>query len=189
MLVTGELTMDRAMAATGGEKAWLVYSDPPWGQGNLRYWRTYAGDRTVPDWTAFVATLMSVVSAVRAPGGHVFLETGTRWEEEITDAMAAHGMHVTQRWTCMYGSPKRPNVLLHSGAPVDVDPTGMSGVAMTSLVVGAVARRGALAFDPCCGKGMTARAAVRHGMRFSGVELNPKRMAVTEKWLAAHGAA
>lgn len=43
--------------------------------------------------------------------------------------------------------------------------------------------RGAV-FDPCCGKGYTARAAVAAGMKFRGIELNPKRAAVTIGWLS-----
>jgi predicted methyltransferase len=45
--------------------------------------------------------------------------------------------------------------------------------------------RGAV-FDPCCGKGYTARAAVASGMMFRGIELNPKRAAVTVEWLRSH---
>jgi hypothetical protein len=65
----------------------------------------------------------------------------------------------------------------------EFDPTGLSDIKMTKRVLESVAKPGALVFDPCCGKGMTAKAAHFHDMRFAGVELNPKRAAVTRKFL------
>lgn len=183
MIVVAPLSMAAARKALDGERAAIVYSDPPWGAGNLMYWRTHNGETDRPDWREFLSTFCDVVVQSVEPGAHVFVEMGVRWVDELAAEMACRGHAECARWTCLYGSPKRPNMVWYSGPGADCDPTGMSGVAMTHHVLSAVAVPGALVFDPCCGKGMTARVALRLGMRFAGVELNPTRAAVARQWV------
>lgn len=184
-VVVGDLTLERTLESTGGEKPYIVYSDPPWGEGNLRYWRTHNGQPDVrPIWGDFLTLFCHVVAHSVQKGGHVFVEMGVRWVDQLAEAMANVGLPESQRWTCVYGSQKLPNVLWHSGPEAPCDPSGMGGVSMTKHVLASVAKPNALVLDPCCGKGMTARCAIRLGMRFAGVELNPKRAAVTSAWIA-----
>lgn len=188
-VVVGELSVPLARSALGGERASIIYSDPPWGEGNLKYWRTHNGQCGHPvSWTSFLDTLATVVSESLAPVGHLFLEMGVRWVDELSRVMATAGFSESRRWSVLYGPAKKPlpNVLWYSGPGVTCDPTGMRGEPMTRHVIDSVAERGALVFDPCCGMGMTARCAVRAGMRFVGCELNPKRAAITEEWLSRH---
>jgi len=72
-LVVGELTIERARDALGGEPADIVYSDPPWGPGNLMYWRTHNGEMDRPNWDEFLDLFCRVVSTSVRDGGHVFL--------------------------------------------------------------------------------------------------------------------
>jgi hypothetical protein len=190
-VVVGELTLDRAkLALSGHEAADIVYSDPPWGPGNLRYWRTHNEEAT-PDWegerrwNTFLATFCDVVKACVRPGGHVFVEMGTRWVDQLASEMGKREFAEAGRWTCYYGTPKLPNVLWYSG-PGKVSLTADSGVAMTMSAISCVAKPGLVVMDPCCGKGMTARCATRLGMHFVGVELNPKRAAKTIDWCKRH---
>lgn len=183
MLVVGELTQDRAAQALEGQKARIVYSDPPWGPGNLMYWRTHNKESKRPNWNEFLAMFCNVVASAVEPNAHVMVEMGLRWVDELSEAMAARGIIETRRWDCLYGNPKLPNVLWYSGSGCSTDPSGLSGVAMTNTALQGIVEPGALVFDPCCGKGMTARCATRLGMRFAGVELNPNRAKVTQKWL------
>lgn len=183
MLVVGELTQGRALEALSGEQADIVYSDPPWGPGNLMYWRTHNKETTRPSWDGFLSTFCDVVASAVKPGGHVFVEMGVRWVDELAAAMAIRDIKESARWNCLYGNPKLPNVLWYAGPGCGTDPSGLSGVKMTHTALSGVADPGALVFDPCCGKGMTARCAVRLGMRFAGVELNPRRAEVTQRWL------
>lgn len=185
-LVVGALTPARARKALGGELAHIVYSDPPWGPGNLMYWRTQNGETKRPSWDRFLELFCRVVRSSLRDGGHVFVEMGLRWVDQLAEQMAAVGLPERRRWTCYYGSPQRPNVLWYSGPGTITNPSGMSGVAMTRRALEGAARPGALVFDPCCGKGMTARCAIRLGMRFAGVELNRQRAAVTQGFLDRH---
>jgi predicted RNA methylase len=184
-VLVGELTPKAASIALAGGHADIVYSDPPWGPGNLRYWRTHNGE---PDhevnWNNFLRTFCKVVANSIKPDSHVFVEMGIRWVDQLAEFMAEHNIQELERWTCVYSAQKLPNILWHAGPEkLPVDPTGLGAVKMTNMVLASIAKPGALVFDPCCGKGMTARCAVRNGMRFAGVELNPKRAGVTQQWL------
>jgi hypothetical protein len=168
----------------GGELADIVYSDPPWGQGNLTYWRTHNGEPSTTDWRGFLERFCSTVVRHARPGAPLFVEMGLRWVDELAAVMASHGRTETARWTCVYGRPARPNILWYSGPPVDLDVSGLGGPPMTTKALSSVARPDAIVLDPCCGKGMTARVALQLGMRFRGNELNHKRLTVTEQWCA-----
>ena len=188
-VIVGELSVELATLAIGGERADIIYSDPPWGEGNLKYWRTHNGQCGHPvEWRGFLFTVRDVAVATLRPGGHLFIEMGLRWVDELAVVMGAAGFSECNRWRMYYGSRKKmfPNVLWYSGPGAPCDPTDMFGEPATRHVIDSVAVPGALVFDPCCGKGMTARCAVRAGMRFAGVELNPKRAQVTIDWLEKH---
>ena len=182
------------------ERAAIVYSDPPWGEGNLRYWRTQAKDSSRPLWSEFVAEWTASVSDALIPGGALFVEMGLRWADAFSDALASVGRPVSARWKTLYGPSSKllPVALLYSGPSLrDVfDPSPLRGPTLPRECVREAAHamrldalpsefRGAV-FDPCCGKGYTARAAVAAGMKFRGIELDPKRAAVTIGWLRSH---
>lgn len=183
-----------------GELADIVYSDPPWGEGNLRYWRTQASDPTRPVWSEFVTTWTSTVSAALRPSGPLFVEMGLRWEADFARALEAVGRPIRYRWETQYkaGNKLLPVALLYSGPELrgDFNPVPLRGAALPRACVHEAARAAGLlglppvfrgtVFDPCCGKGYTARAAVAADMKFRGIELNPKRAAVTIDWLSRH---
>jgi len=183
-----------------GARAAIVYSDPPWGEGNLRYWRTHAKDTSRPSWAEFVAEWTSAVSAALIPEGALFVEMGLRWADDFAESLATNGRPVVARWVTQYkaGSKLLPVALLYSGPTLraEFDPTPLRGPTLPRECVREAASamrldalpsefRGAV-FDPCCGKGYTARAAVASGMMFRGIELDPRRAAVTVDWLRSH---
>jgi hypothetical protein len=83
-----------------------------------------------------------------------------------------------REWVVLYGSPKRENVLMHFGKrPIDVDPTNLSGKALTRAVFSALKLpHGSLVMDPCMGLGTTSRMAHEFGCDCVGTELNPARL-------------
>lgn len=183
MVVVGELTLERAREALHGELADVVYSDPPWGPGMLRYFRTINGERRRPDWCEFLGLFCEVVAASRKAAGHVLIEMGPRWVDDLCASMLTVGILQSARFDCFYGSKRLPVTLWYSGPGIHSHPEGLHGSEMTLTALRGVCSRGSLVFDPCCGKGMTARCASRLGMRFAGVELNPKRAEVCKRWL------
>jgi hypothetical protein len=184
MLVVGELTLERAEVAREGARAQIIYTDPPWGEGLLRYWRTHNGELgSKVVWRDFLETLAQVVHASIATDGHIFIEMGLAWADELSAVMADAGHQEVARWHGLYGSPKRPHAIWYSGPGVDADLSDLGGVRLVRTALASCGLSDGLVFDPCCGKGTTARAALGMGLRFAGVELNPRRAAVTAKIL------
>lgn len=187
-VVVGDVMHGAVVRCMDGARADVVYSDPPWGEGNLRYWRTHARDTSRPRWDLFVGAWTASLAAVRAPGAPVFVEMGLRWADDFAAALERIDAPVTRRWVVQYRSGSRllPNALLYAGPPLraDFDPSALDAQALPRACVAEVAVPGGIVLDPCCGKGFTARAAVAAGMRFRGVELNPARAEVTIRWLS-----
>ena len=168
----------------GTERADVVYSAPPWGPGNLAYWRTVNKDSHRPSWPLFLERFCAEVA--RYSTGPVFVEMGLRWETELVAAMERAGLPFVQRWECLYGNPKRPNALcLFRSAPLDPHgATGKGGPDLVRWALGAVGvGPGQIVLDPCTGLGTTARVAVERGAVFRGAELNPERAARAMQWL------
>jgi hypothetical protein len=175
-----------------GERVSVLYSDPPWGDGNLAYWATMnkkmTGEVVKP---IRYSTLMERIRGLiaRYVSGHVFIETGVRWEQETIDALAGAVYNVrSYRTVYKSGSNMLPNVILVGTTSPSIprspiDPSGMSGVALPTACVRSVAVPGGILLDPCCGMGYSARAAVAAGMVFRGNELNAKRLAKTVRFL------
>ena len=180
-------------------KIYLVYSDPPWNPGNEKYWRTHAGIKQPRSHTYvdFVHNFLNIVEKVSP--SHLFVEQSVHGKKDYKWYVEQVQKHCLPKfdkaWTCYYGAPvsisdkhetqcRRPNKLLHFGENVLLlNPTGMRGSEMTRHVFSHVGKKGSGVLDPCVGKGMTARMAHETGMTCYGIEINPKRLAVTIKWL------
>lgn len=187
-LLHGDITTGIVSALMGTERADIVYSDPPWGPGNQRYWHTHNGSVPRTDWITFLAAFCAACAAHRKPDAPVFVEMGLRWVEELDAAMARVGLPRMRRWGISYGCPARPNALLLYGfddVAIDLGPN-THGEPITRTVLAAVVKPGSVVLDPCCGRGMTARNAHHRGGYFRGCELNSKRLEVTASWLRKH---
>ena len=179
VVAVGELTHDMARQVLHGKKADIVYSDPPWGPGNLKYWRTMNNESVEVNWEDFLYLFCSIVSSNTKPSSEIFVEMGCRWVDQLAEQMSLVGIQETHRIDCTYrgGAKRYPNILWHAGSEIDLEHRN-GGVTMTKEVLMSVAIPGGLVFDPCCGKGMTAKCALRLDMDFVGIELNPQRAAV-----------
>ena len=168
----------------------LVYTDPPWGQGNAAYWRTVAARAGVPAAPASYDRLLQAIGAGAAASGApaVWVEIGVRWATEAAATLAPYLPPLAAVWTVTYGRPPRPNVLLgFSARPIAGDASGLHGEAVTAWVFARQSVPGGIVLDPCVGRGMTARFAHRSGMACWGCELHPGRLAVTLDWLGRRG--
>lgn len=185
-IMVGDVTRFDVPRLMSGDLADVVYSDPPWGAGNLKYWRTHNKTPQAVDWQAFLTAFCQQVSVHMTPTAHVFVEMGRQWVDDLAREMAHVGIRETARWTVLYGKPARPNVLWYSGRPLVGTPEGLHGEPVTEWALSQVVGEGTLVLDPCCGKGMTSRYTHRLGGVFRGLELNPHRLGYTEQWLRKH---
>ena len=190
-LLCGDVTAGAVKRLMGRERADVVYSDPPWGPGNLQYWATMHDRGSMPAhaWPVFLSALCCAIAAHRKPDAPVFVEMGLRWVEALDAAMARRGLARCQRWTITYGPRGKPlpQALSLYGRNVTVDlPSPPHGEAVTRAALRAAVLPGSVVLDPCTGLGMTARGTALLGGHFRGAELNPARLARTAAWLTRH---
>lgn len=175
-----------------GRKADILYSDPPWGDGNTKYWNTMNKKMTgqeAPVLT-FAQLIDRVISLATAHvHGLVVIETGLRWGKEVEDKMAAAGITHISAKTISYRSGSRilPNLMIFGSTDgkkrVYSPPTKTMGVALVKDCISKFKTEGGVVFDPCCGMGYSAKAALANGMSFRGNELNAKRLQKTIDFL------
>ena len=80
----------------GNEKADIFYSDPPWGEGNLKYWQTMnvkmnpdAVKKQV-DLDLFLNKIFETAAIYSK--GIIFIEYGERWAEMVKHKSSIYGL-------------------------------------------------------------------------------------------------
>lgn len=177
-----------------GDLADFIYSDPPWGQGNLRYWQTMnhkmtGANKVDIDYTEFLHKYFEIVS--KYARDKIILEYGCQWREDIIDWAKQYGFihHATR--VCYYkaGAKDLPcdlHFLSKSGAvsmteiPSEDDIKDLRDLNLLQLLWESYAPKEVnIVLDPMCGMGFSAEMAMRWGAAFRGNELNEKRLQKT----------
>jgi len=178
-----------------GDKVDIFYSDPPWGDGNLKYWQTINSKMNgVPYKTInFDEFLNAVFSCmVKYCVGISFIEYGIRWENKIRELATQFNLSHNGIIDIKYrgGSkflPLHLHILSKDELTLPVGYAdlvqGTTGMGTLRAAVTPFAKAGFKILDPCCGKGYTAQIALETGMVFRGNEINEKRLAETIKRL------
>lgn len=169
--------------------AW-VYSDPPWGPGNAKFWRTANDQGDFP--VDYDALLEAFARVAHSASVGAFVEMGLRWQVELQRAMQPWTPHRT--WTTVYGKPPRPNLVqfyphpdLAGAVAAAEDPSGMTGEAVTRTLLTGRVQVGDVLIDPCMGLGMTLRVGHELGALVRGNELHPARLSRCLDWAARQG--
>lgn len=179
----------------GADKADIVYSDPPWGMGNLKFWATMnrkMTGATTPQAPTLEAFLEQVFAQAKRYCRGIFLvEYGVRWEQQIIDQGGKHGFLWQGRATPVYASQNLPlHLHLFSTHAMQVpagyfkalDGTkGFKTVMQRSMTIPLGLAKCSVA---SCGLGYSAKMALAHKMSFRGNELNAKRLAKTVERLS-----
>lgn len=179
-LQQGDVTLGAIDRLMGDTRADLVYSDPPWGQGNLQYWRTYNGEAVRPDWVTFRDCYVEAVATYCL--GPAFIEMGIRWSDEFAAAFVARGWSEAWRVTVGYGPKRTPKHVLAlvppgvRGPEPFVVPPGNEWVVNRAMAA-KYAVPGGILLEPCLGVGRSAQCFANRGMTIYGNELNPTRLA------------
>jgi len=180
-----------------GDRAFLLYSDPPWGQGNLNYWQTMnvkmnkAQRRDIP-LGAFLDRIFEIIHEYVE--GYAVIEYGVRWQEHIMERakrffLRHHGLVLAQYRGGKQFYPLHIHVL-GKGRGEGLPPgyferiQGTHGMTTVMAAVRPLSVEGAILLDPACGLGNSAKAAMQTGMMFRGNELNQKRLERTVKILS-----
>ena len=163
------------------ERPKLMVTDPPWNSGNARTFRGKAGlDRPV-DFPNLMSCVLELGVLCK---GEVWIEMGVQYLFKLTEQVRALHGHVLQTFETTYYK-KRPNRLMRCvfhgewcALPL-FDPTGMDDADFTAPIIAHYSQPGDVVCDPCTGQGQMAVDAIKQGRRFIGLELNPRRLAVT----------
>ena len=176
-----------------GQQADFIYSDPPWGQGNITYWQTMNvkmnnADRSAKDYNEFINTYFSIIS--KYAKDKVVLEYGIKWEEDIKKMSMNYGFKHNGSVICYYksGSKLLPCHIhfLSKVSTIQLSPefiqrcTELEDLKLVKYVFDYLnAPQSGICLDPMCGMGFTAQASKDRGMTFYGNELNRKRLEKT----------
>lgn len=186
--------MDGIDDLMAGEKAHFIYSDPPWGQGNLRYWQTMnnkmtGADKRDVEYAEFLLHFFKTIQKYSAD--KVVLEYGCQWNADIVEMAIQHGFKHNGSTVCYYksGANLRPCDLHFLSKTSDIHLTdefkkGCTQKEDLNLVQYIfnyldIPENG-ICLDPMCGMGFTAQSAINRGMTFYGNELNLKRLNKTK---------
>jgi hypothetical protein len=165
----------------------VTYSDPPWDKGNARAFRTKAGlGRDVN----FDNLLTKVIEAVKDTRSVVWLEMGVKETPKLWQVVNLHNGEILGEWNVTYYSI-HPSRLIATSFTGDTFPLPDFGAMDDGETPFAALRSAAshfqrdfTVFDPCIGRGIVAEAALAVEARVLGMELNPRRLAVTVEKLA-----
>lgn len=159
----------------------LVYSDPPWNQGNVNSFRTKAGlDRAQHRWEELYQRIAEIGHVRGLPvwveGSRVENRFGARVPELIRGGQTSGYAPITYYRKnpagLYFSGPAHPALgrLLSELAGKDDEQT-------PALVLRAYGSSGCVV-DPCAGRGLTSREAQKAGWRSITNELNPVRVSV-----------
>jgi len=178
-----------------GIKAKIFYSDPPWGDGNIKYWDTMNkkmnGIFTSTgnfDIDVFLDHVLDY--AVNFTDGWVVIEYGNRWVDKVKEKAKNAGLHYCDSVETLYGSKKKPYTMqvmfFRTDKPLKIDLSTIHHTinnqtvqAVFDLLFSGHLMEGEYAIDTSCGLGLTAKAALSHNMNFIGNELNATRIQKT----------
>lgn len=176
-----------------GEKADFIYSDPPWGQGNLRYWQTINKRHTGkgPSEISYIEFLPHFFNTVGKFCKDVCcIEYGQRWREDLIVESSKVGFKSHGVFASLYQASKLLPLDIHvfskSGSVHIPDNFAdklleCRGQQVVKYVFETLLPDGAkVVLDPMCGMGYTAQAACDNGLTFYGNELNEKRLEKTK---------
>ena len=167
-----------------GSKAHILYTDPPWGDGNMKYWCTLNKRHTGQEIEAMsYKTLIKIIKDMikNHVDGYVFLETGNQWlDETLEDINSLRYKSGSKLLTnpVIVGTTN-PNLVLPNLDALE----GAIDEHSLKIAIPLLAKEGAILLDPTCGMGNSARSAIQNKMRFVGNEFNSKRLEKTIKSL------
>ena len=174
------------------KQADFIYSDPPWGQGNLRYWQTMnfkmnEVPRQDVEYSNFIKYFFNLI--YKYSKDKCVIEYGCQWNDDIVAMATEVGFKHNGSTVCYYnaGAMDRPcdlhflsktsNIVLTDEFKEDCK--RLQDLKLVEYIFDYLAIKEGLVLDPMCGMGFTAQATVNRNMTFYGNELNKKRLQKT----------
>lgn len=177
----------------GSDKADLIYTDPPWGEGTMKWWQKLnekdTGKAPVDiTYDSYMNDMFKILAEYGA--GNICIEYGVKWADDLIKRAESYGLVYGTTIELVYrsGSKMAPcHLHLFGNGKAPVYPSALLqdahhqyGYKLLQQVFRHLAVPGGIVLDPTCGLGYTAKAAVEFGMKFRGNEMNAKRLEKTK---------
>lgn len=188
-LLNGDITKGSIDHLMANEQFDILYSDPPWGLGNLRFWNTMNAkmnniDRSEVNWENFVSEFCRIINRYSKDTSVILIEMGVRFSDHFKNTVESKTQfRMKQIFNTRYrgGGKLLP---LHIMYFAYENPLGFNesiitdtyGDDCTDKILQQCAYKNAVILDPCCGFGRTLRMAHKYNMIFRGNEINKKRL-------------
>lgn len=165
----------QALVEFSGLSPVVGYVDPPWGQGLLTNFRNRVPGTPRQEWGDFTQKFARSLHSLRC---RFYIEMGQKWANGLLEKLEAEGLPVLEIYEGTYYGNRPMSYLvaerLHVGRVEIVELDGIDDNDAPLLVCANHPEEGPVC-DPCCGKGLTAKAAHETGRPFIGMEFNPER--------------
>ena len=173
----GDLMDDDAFEWVLNQDADFMYVDPPWNQALISGFYTKAGRRGEgPDFWEFMERVVEVARSVKYTA---WIEMGNQNIDRLKALVETRGGTVTDDWAVTYYRTHPSRLIQVSWNDYVVLGLALYGVddGMLPYRVCEALPTGSRVLDVCAGRGLTAKAALKSGHTFIGLELHPRRLA------------
>ncbi len=152
-----------------------TFVDPPWIAGNATAFRTKAGVSRKVDYMHLMSCIFDVITHIP----FCVMTMGNKSSEQIVGLGKQKGFAHTRSFPMFYYRVHPCRLLLFSQEPLDFEPPCADEDPVWIACMDALLTSGNTIFDPCVGRGGTAIHAHQRGCTMIGMELHPRRLAVT----------
>jgi len=180
LLVRGDvLGCAKALWAGMGEQpADVIYTDPPWNEGILKRFYSWAHVKRLVPFDMFLPRLARLYRQF-CPQGYVVIEMGVPQYEFLKLCLTRAGLYGLAEATTYYG-PNRTVAKLWVGSAARLEPPkipyGMEGPRVRAWVADTFGGRGKRVLDPCCGESLCLVPFIDAGSLVCGVELIERKL-------------
>ena len=154
-----------------------MYVDPPWNQGNMT---TFYGKADLIRTRSFEDLCTHIWALAEACCDEAWIEMGNQHVDYLINEVIGERGRGVQKYDVTYYR-KHPSCLVYAGltrvSPRDDTFTGMDDEQTPYKAL--LQSKAGLVLDPCMGRGLTGVSAVKAGLPFAGMELNPVRFGIT----------
>ena len=188
-LLCGDITKGSINKLMGTENFDILYSDPPWGAGNLKFWNTMNSkmnniDKFEVNWEEFISSFCYIINTHSKENSVVIIEMGLRFYDHFSAMIESNTkFKIKQLFKTRYkgGGKFLPNHIMYfsNENPLSFNEdiiTDTYGEDCTNKIIQQCAYKDAVILDPCCGMGSTLKMAHKYDMKFRGNEINQARL-------------
>jgi hypothetical protein len=183
--------IDGIESLMGNDLADVFYSDPPWGNRMLTYFRTIrkrdSGECGNEDKNinVFLDSFFKCAIKYTKPSSPIFVEYGISVVDELLHYASSNRLNHEGTFTIKYKSGSRdfPNHLhifskekLRTDFNYLVNLEKLRRVNLIEYIIRPFAIPNGIVLDPCCGHGLTGEATRKLSMKFYGNEFNRSRL-------------